>query len=199
MNPSVPCRVFLTSRARVLTSAPHPKGDDLAMDYEVNGLPMHVLLVHFIVVGVPLAALLTVLSALWPAARRRLGIITPLVALGVLIMTPVAVQAGQWLLARVHNTPLITTHADLGSTMIWFSIGLFVAALLAWGVPTMMARRSGGAPPWVGVVVAVVAVVLAGASVVQVYRVGEAGSAALWTGSFCQVPLNADGSCPVAG
>ena len=52
------------------------------MEYEVNGLPLHVLLVHFIVVGVPLAALLTVLSALWPAARRRLGIITPLVALG---------------------------------------------------------------------------------------------------------------------
>jgi len=162
--------VFLTSRARVLTSARHPKGDDLAMEYEVNGLPLHVLLVHFIVVGVPLAALLTVLSALWPAARRRLGIITPLVALAVLIMTPVAVEAGEWLQARVHPTALINAHVDLGSTMIWFSAALFLAALLAWGVPTMMARRSGGAPPWVGVVVAVVAVVVAGASVVQVYR-----------------------------
>ena len=50
--------------------------------------------------------------------------------------------------------------------MIWFAVGLFVAALLAWGVPTLLARRSGQAPPpWVGVVVAVVAVALAGASV----------------------------------
>jgi hypothetical protein len=191
--------VFLTSGARVLTSARHPKGDDLAMEYEVNGLPLHVLLVHFIVVGVPLAALMTVLSALWPAARRRLGIFTPLVALGVLIMTPVAVEAGEWLQARLHPTPLINAHVDLGSTMIWFSAALFLAALLAWGVPTMMARRSGGAPPWVGVVVAIVAVVVAGASLFQVYRVGDSGSTAVWKGSFCQVPVNAEGLCPATG
>ena len=188
--------MFLTSRARVLTTALHPKGDDLAREYDVNGLPLHVLLVHFMVVGVPLAALLTVLSAVWPAARRRLGIITPLVALGVLILTPVAVEAGEWLAARLHPTPLITAHMDLGSTMIWFSSALFVAALLAWGVPTMMARRSGGAPPWVGVVVAIVALVVAGAAVFQVYRVGDSGSKAVWTGNFCQVPVDAQGLCP---
>ncbi len=166
------------------------------MEYEVNGLPLHVLLVHFMVVGVPLAALLTVLSAVWPAARRRLGIITPLVALGVLILTPVAVQAGEWLAARVHPTPLIAAHMDLGSKMIWFSAALFVAALLAWGVPTMMARRSDAAPPWVGVVVAVFAVAVAGVCLFQVYRVGESGSKALWTGNFCQVPVDAQGLCP---
>ena len=33
------------------------------MIYEVNGLPVHVLLVHAVVVLVPLAALLTVLAA----------------------------------------------------------------------------------------------------------------------------------------
>lgn len=169
------------------------------MVYEVNGLPLHVLLVHVIVVGVPFAAFLTVLSALWPAARRRLGIITPIVALGVLVMTPVAVQAGEWLQTRVHSTPLINAHVDLGTTMTWFAGGLFVAALLAWGVPTMMARRSHEGPPWVGVVVAIVAVVLAGASVVQVYRVGESGSTAVWTGNFCQVPVDADGTCPASG
>ncbi len=188
--------MFLSSRARVLTSVRHLKGDDLAMEYEVNGLPLHVLVVHFMVVGVPLAALLTVLSALWPAARRRLGVITPLVALGVLILTPVAVEAGEWLAARLHPTPLITAHVDVGSTMIWFSVALFVAALLAWGVPTMMARRSGGPPPWVGVVVAIIAVVVAGAAVFQVYRVGDSGSKAVWTGNFCQVPVDAQGLCP---
>jgi len=186
----------MTARARVLTAPLHLKGDDLAMEYEVNGLPLHVLLVHFMVVGVPLAALLTLLSAVWPAARRRLGIITPLVALGVLILTPVAIQAGEWLAARLHPTPLITAHMNLGSTMIWFSLALFVAAVLAWGVPTMMARRSGGAPPWVGVVVAIVAVVVAGAALIQVYRVGDSGSTAVWRGNFCQVPVDAQGLCP---
>ena len=43
-----------------------------------------------------------------------------------------------------------------------------------------------------------VAVALAGASVVQVFRVGESGSKAVWTGSFCPEPVNADGSCPAA-
>ena len=48
------------------------------MPDEFNGLPIHILLVHAVVVLVPLAALLTMLSAVWPAARRRIGIITPL-------------------------------------------------------------------------------------------------------------------------
>ena len=52
---------------------------------EFQGLPTHILLVHAVIVLVPIAALLTVLSAVWPAARRRLGIITPLVGLVALI------------------------------------------------------------------------------------------------------------------
>jgi len=166
---------------------------------EVNGLPLHILVVHAVVVLIPLAALLTVLSAVWPAARRRLGIITPLAGLAALILVPVATNAGQWLQSRLHNTPLISAHVDLGGTMLWFAIGLFVASLLAWGVPTLLNRQSRQAPPpWVGVVVAVVAVALAGASVVQVFRVGESGSKAVWTGNFCPNPVAADGTCPVA-
>lgn len=166
---------------------------------EINGLPTHVLLVHAVVVLIPIAALLTVLSAVWPAARRRLGVITPLVALVALITVPLATEAGEWLQARVGATPLVAAHAELGDTMLIFAIGLFVGALIAWGVPTLLLRRSRQAPPpWVGVVVAVVAVALAGASVVQVFRVGESGSQAVWTGSFCQTPRLADGTCPVA-
>ena len=45
------------------------------------GLPAHPLIVHATVVLVPLGALLVLLHAVWPAARRRLGVVTPLVAL----------------------------------------------------------------------------------------------------------------------
>ena len=152
---------------------------------EFQGLPTHILLVHGVIVFVPIAALLTILSAVWPAARRRLGIISPLVGLAALIATKLAANAGEWLQARVFNTPLIQEHVSLGSTMIWFSIGLFVASLLVWGVPVLLARRSQQPPPpWIGVVVAIVA---------------EAGSRAVWTGSFCEVPRSADGSCAVTG
>ena len=99
----------------------------------------------------------------------------------------------------MRNTPLIQEHADLGSTMIWFAIGLFVAALLAWGVPILLAGGPSQPPaPWIGVVVAIVAVVLSGAAVVQVVRVGEAGSRAVWTGSFCAEPIGANNTCPTA-
>ncbi len=176
------------------------------MPGEFQGLPLHVLLVHGVIVLIPLAALLTVLSAVWPAARRRIGIFGPLVALAALIAVPITTNAGEWLLVRAYaaqgtgpSAELVLEHANLGRTMIWYAIGLFVASLLAWGVPLLWARRSDEAPPpWVGVVVAIVAVVLSGLAVVQVVRVGEAGSRAVWTGGFCSEPLGANNTCPTA-
>ena len=64
------------------------------IDYQFNGLPVHVLLVHLVVIIVPLAALCLLLSAFWPAARRRLGFVTPLVALVALIAVPFTTAAG---------------------------------------------------------------------------------------------------------
>jgi hypothetical protein len=37
-----------------------------------QGLPIHPMLVHFIVVLAPLTAFLAILCAVWPAARQRL-------------------------------------------------------------------------------------------------------------------------------
>ena len=37
-----------------------------------NGLPAHVLLVHFIVVLAPLTAVLATVCTFWPTARQRL-------------------------------------------------------------------------------------------------------------------------------
>jgi hypothetical protein len=87
------------------------------VDYIFNGLPLHVLLVHFVVIVVPLAALCTVLAA-WPAARRRLGIVTPIIALAALIAVPITTDAGQWLEARVGHSELIAAHKALGETLL---------------------------------------------------------------------------------
>lgn len=46
----------------------------------INGLPAHGLLVHVIVVFIPLAAVLLVVVACWPPARRRLSAFTAIVA-----------------------------------------------------------------------------------------------------------------------
>lgn len=99
---------------------------------KISGLPAHILLVHLVLAAVPVAALLLVLAGVWPAARRRLGIITPVIALGALLTVPVTTHAGHWLQARVAMTPLIRKHVALGSRVLPWMIALFVVAVLVW-------------------------------------------------------------------
>jgi hypothetical protein len=170
---------------------------------EISGLPAHILLIHLVVIGVPLAALLTVLSAVSPAARRRLGLATPIVALLALITIPITTHAGEWLQARVYQgftNPLIVRHAELGDELLPWAVGLFVLALLAWAIPVMASRS--GSPAALGsigvkVVIGVLAVATAAISVVQVYRIGDAGAKAAWSTNFCAQPYVGD-TCPKA-
>ncbi len=161
---------------------------------EINGLPAHILLIHLVVIGIPLAALLTVLSAVWPAARRRLGIVTPIVALGALIMVPITTNAGEWLQARVYQgftNPLIVRHAELGDELLPWAIGVFLLGALAWGLPVLAGRPGAAAAlSSVGarVAVGVLAVVIGAVATVQVYRIGDAGAKASWSSSFCAKP-----------
>lgn len=162
------------------------------MDYVVSGLPLHVLLVHGTVVFVPLAAVCTVLSIVWPAARRRLGIVTPLLALAALVMVPITQQSGEWLMQRVDTTPAITTHSILGGTLLPWVIGVFIVAMAQWlwfRYGTTQAdgirRKLGTAGSRIAGAVAVILVlVLCGGTIYKVVEIGEAGSRAVWEGSF---------------
>jgi hypothetical protein len=174
---------------------------------EINGLPAHILLIHLVVIGIPLAALLTILSALWPAARRRLGIVTPIVALGALIMVPVTTNAGEWLQRRVYINPAteqgqaVLRHVALGDQLLPWAIALFVLAVLAWGLPVLAARPNAAAAlASVGarIAVGVVAVAIGAVATVQVYRIGDAGAKAAWSSNFCQVEIAVGQSCPAA-
>lgn len=151
---------------------------------EINGLPAHILLVHFVVVLVPLAAVLTVLSAVWPAFRQRLGILTPLAALAALIAVPITMHAGEWLEARVVSTPLIRKHTEIADGLLPWVIGIFVIALGAWAYY----RFASTVKLPVSIVLAVLALVAGAGSMVQVYRIGDSGSKAVWTGSFSSQP-----------
>jgi uncharacterized membrane protein YfcA len=168
---------------------------------KISGLPAHILLVHLAIVAVPFAAVLTVMSTVWPAARRRLGIVTPLAALGALIVVPITTHAGEWLQDRVTPSKLIARHVHLGHELLPWAIGLFLVALAQWlwfRTPGFGARPAGdpavetGTAPRirlaVGAVAAVLAVAVGVGSVVQIYRIGESGSKAVWTGSFSETP-----------
>jgi hypothetical protein len=160
----------------------------------VNGLPAHVLVVHAVVVLIPLAALMAVLGALWPAARRRLGVLTPLVALVALVSVPLATQAGEWLEEHVPESPLVEQHAGYGDAVLGWAVGLFAVTCVLWfgGMRADRHRVSEGpgraadpvsawaGRPWARAVAAAVTVVVAAGSTFAVYRAGDSGARAAW-------------------
>lgn len=144
-----------------------------------NGLPAHVLFVHFIVVLAPLTAVLAIVCAVWPAARQRL--VWLVVALAVLtgLLTPLTTEAGEWLQHRVGQTPTLHTHTELGDTMIFFSMALFIAAVLL-AVVHVLAGRGRSLSSTLSVLIAVFVVAAGVATIVQVYRIGDSGAKATW-------------------
>jgi hypothetical protein len=206
---------------------------------QFHGLPTHVLLVHVVVAAVPLAALLAVLHAIWPAARRRVGALTPVVALIALIAVPITTHAGEWLKAHLNAggavEQRIDHHAALGRTLLPLVAALFVVSVAVWWlgrrydfglIPDRTASASTGAggaggagssgsadrdadtwagggtatrtatrtspmavptvrttlPRWASLVIAAVTVIVALVVVIQLYRIGDAGSRAVWDG-----------------
>jgi hypothetical protein len=109
----------------------------------VNGLPAHVLLVHVVVVLVPIAALLLLVAAVWPAARRRLGLAVPIVAVVSLLSVPPAKDAGEWLAQHVPDSPLVRDHVQYADAVLPWTLGLTVVACGLWalGVATDRRRR----------------------------------------------------------
>ena len=102
------------------------------MNIEISnlmGLPAHPLIVHAVVVLVPLAALGLFLSAVWPAARDKIGWITVGISAFCLVMIPFATGSGENLEERVDESDLVEKHAELADRMLPWVILLFVAAL----------------------------------------------------------------------
>lgn len=157
-----------------------------------NGLPIHPLLVHFVVVLVPISALILVLSLCWPAARRRIGVVSPVVAFVTLVLVPLTAEAGEWLEGRTPSDPLVEIHAELGEELLVWSLGVFLVSLAWWAidqprVQQWWTRRTGSAqvqaPRVLAVGLTVLGIALAVGSVVQVYRIGDSGAAAVWNSS----------------
>ncbi|MGO8936185.1 MAG: DUF2231 domain-containing protein [Mycobacterium sp.] len=147
----------------------------------VNGLPAHVLLVHFMVVLAPLTALLEIALALWPAARRgQLVWFTLILAIVITVLTPITTNAGRWLYDLRRNAdPILREHAERGGTMIYFSFALLVVAIAL--VALHFAERRADKPRRVThIIVAVVVLAVGISSMIQIYRIGDAGAQSVW-------------------
>jgi predicted membrane protein DUF2231 len=138
----------------------------------INGLPVHPLVVHAVVVLLPLACLGTLAIALRPAWRRPYGPLVVASAALATVLTPVATSSGEALEKHVGDPG---EHAELGDQLIWFAIPLLVLSLAL----VVLDRRPRGGAALVRTV-GVLAVVAAVAASVQVYRVGDSGARAAW-------------------
>ena len=149
------------------------------MDYKIFGLPTHILVIHLVVVGIPLACLATVAIAVRPQWRGgKIGVIVVSLDALAVVGTYIARQSG---LAFFHHTPglaslpQVIAHKNLGMTLIWYMLGLLAAALL------LVLAEKYERPP-LTTIFAVIAIVAAVAATVQTIRVGDAGARATWSG-----------------
>ncbi|TAM63259.1 DUF2231 domain-containing protein [Mycobacterium sp.] len=149
----------------------------------INGLPAHALLLHFVVVLVPLTALLVIVCGLWPAARRgQLMWLTLILAAVTMVLTPITIDAGAWLYDRQASpSPILREHAAQGGLMTYFSAALLVVAILLVAL-RVIERRSDKRRVVLHVLVAIVVLATGISSILQIHRVGDAGAQAVWGG-----------------
>jgi|SRR5690625_1754271 len=147
----------------------------------IAGLPAHVLLLHFVVALVPLTAILLILCAVWPAARRRLVWLVAALAGLTLLVTPATVSAGEWLAdtGKIGASPELDEHMAAGEYGLYMALALAVAAALLAGLHIAVSRGNGmAAAARLGIVVAVIA--LSGGAMFAIHTIGESGARAAW-------------------
>ncbi|AWB95717.1 hypothetical protein DCE93_08610 [Agromyces badenianii] len=170
------------------------------MDYAFAGLPLHVLLVHAVIVLTPLLALALIVVAAWPGARRVLWLPVLIGAALLLPLGLVTIEAGKWLEQRVPPAPLVQEHTAQGEDIVpWLIAVLVLAVVIAvWAIVERASRHrtaasggglSRGIRVAAGVVLTAAALVIAAGSTWTLVQIGEAGSRAVWEGSFSDEPL----------
>lgn len=144
-----------------------------------NGLPVHPMLVHFLVVLAPLTAILAILCAVWPAARERLVWLVLALAVVTTGVTPLATEAGEWLEHHIEKSDLVEKHAELGDTMIYFSLALLVGAILLV-IAHVRANRGKALSTALSGLIALFVVIAGIATTAQVFRIGHSGAESVW-------------------
>lgn len=148
----------------------------------IYGLPAHALLVHAIVVLAPLTAVLEILCAFWPAARRRLVWLVLAFAAATTVLTPLTTSAGEWLLEQGGPPrPILAEHAERGDWMIYFAVAMLVVAV-ALAALHWAEGRADRSLKAATIAVAVVTLVVGVSSIVTVVRIGDSGAHAVWGG-----------------
>lgn len=156
---------------------------------DINGVPVHPLLVHAVVVFVPLGAVSALVYALVPRWRWLFRWPTLALALGAVVFTRLAVISGTSLKNEKGFTGVlgdrIATHQTWGQRLEW-SVWVFavVAIFAVWVLPHVMplAGREDRVSPRASLVTVATVLLPITALVVLVLAVitGDAGARAVW-------------------
>jgi hypothetical protein len=170
----------------------------------IDGSPTHVLIVHLVVVLLPAAVLGALLLVVVPTARRGFSLFTLVVGFLACVAIPFAFLSGSALRSRLPASALIARHVSLAHELLPLA-AVFGLALASFVVVDLLGRTRNGklnsveqrfvafapgvasyanAHPLTGLrrMTATLLVVLAIATGIQVYRVGDAGAKAAWSG-----------------
>jgi len=162
---------------------------------DVNGMPLHPLIIHAPVIGIPLAFLLSLLFA-FPRTRAWARWPLALTVLGSTAAVWAARESGEVLQTTRNIVPgtlagdLIQRHSQLATQLFYIMLGFTVVTLLA---VFLVGRRrpanadetgttsptTGGSRP-LNLILLLLLLVVAAAAFVWTARVGDIGARAVW-------------------
>ena len=117
----------------------------LPLPATVNGLALHPLVVHVVVVLVPLAVVGAIGICVWPAMRRHLGLLVLGGAFVALVFVPIATSSGQQFRNHLGAQQLVRQHQHYARNMLPWTATLFVLIALVMAID--LARRLGPVTP----------------------------------------------------
>ena len=151
---------------------------------QINGLPVHALVIHAAVVFVPLLALGAVVYGLIPRWRPRIGWAVLLLAILAPATAFVAKESGEELRDRLlqqglsgRGAEIIDDHMGYGTMTLWFSLSLGVVSII---MVLLTLRKASTLPRAADLGLAVIMVALAAISGYYVFMTGDSGATAVW-------------------
>lgn len=141
----------------------------------IFGLPVHVLVVHAVVVLVPLCALGVIVCAISRTWYDRLVIPVLVLLTAAVPASFVAKLSGEDLQARVPLSDQLRHHIDLGLNAPWVVLAFWIIVVAWYAVDHSRGREAG-----VTKALMVLSVVAAVGATVYIVLVGDAGSRAVW-------------------
>jgi hypothetical protein len=136
----------------------------------ITGLPVHPLVIHAVVVGIPVMAILTILVAVRKNLREKYSWWVAGANFLLFLVTLVAKESGE-ALQEAKGGQLAIEHGQLGSVLPWFVLVMTAASAAVAGTSKNRA---------LGPIAVVLAILSSVAAVYWTVRTGDAGARAVW-------------------